>query len=245
MALLGVNIDHIASVRQLRRGTLPDPVEAARICAQAGADSIVAHLREDRRHINDADVARLRTALRALRSKFNLEMSIAEGIVKVALKVKPDQATLVPEKREELTTEGGLDVIIHARRIQQVTQRLEKSGIAVSLFIDPDKRQISTAQAIGTKRIELHTGAYANAANAQEAKKRLGELAEAARFSRSIGLEVYAGHGLDYRNVKLFSSIKEIVEYNIGYSIICASLYQGLGQAVKQMKNLVKNYGRA
>lgn len=240
MAHLGVNIDHIASVRQLRRGSLPDPVEAAAICERAGCDSIVAHLREDRRHINDEDMARLK---RGVRTRLNMEMSVAESVVRTCLRVRPDQATLVPEKRCELTTEGGLDVIAHSRRIQLVSRQLEKRGIAVSLFIDPDKRQISVARAIGCSRIELHTGCYANACMAAEKKRRLKELADAAWYARSIGLEVYAGHGLDYDNVKAMGRIPEIVEYNIGYSIICASLYSGLETAVRRMKQLVKHYG--
>jgi pyridoxine 5-phosphate synthase len=236
MPLLGVNIDHIASVRQLRKGTTPDPLEAARACVKAGADSIVVHLREDRRHINDADLKKLRSGIR---TKLNLEMSIDPQIVRVALRVKPDQATLVPERRQELTTEGGLDVIGQALRVRRTIRRLEAGGIPASIFIDPDIKQIARAREIGAQRIELHTGAFALADNAASRAKELRTLRAAAVYARTIGFEVFAGHGLDYDNVKQIKRIKEIKEYNIGYSIICRALFTGLETAVRQMKRSI------
>lgn len=233
MPLLGVNIDHVASIRQLRRGTFPDPVQAAAVCERAGADSIVAHLREDRRHINDADVARLK---KSVRGKFNLEMSVSRDIVSVARRVRPHQATLVPERRRELTTEGGLDVIGHRRRVAQALAGLESAGIAVSIFIDPDLRQIDCAARMGCRHIELHTGAFANARSATKRRAALKQLALAARYAAQAGFSVYAGHGLDYENIKPVRAIGEIEEYNIGYAIICRAVFAGLEQAVRQMK---------
>jgi pyridoxine 5-phosphate synthase len=237
MALLGVNIDHIASVRQLRRGTFPDPAEAALICERAGADSIVAHLREDRRHINEKDLRRIK---KTITKKLNLEMSIADEIVDFARCLKPDQATLVPERRQELTTEGGLDVIRFSGRIEKVIRRLEEKKIAVSVFIDPDKKQIRRAFDIGVRRIEIHTGEYANASSAQARGKQLRIIAEAAGFAMENGIHVFAGHGLDYSNIAAIRRIEAIEEYNIGYSIICRALFTGLAGAVRQMKKLVR-----
>lgn len=234
---LGVNIDHVASIRQLRRGTHPDPVEAAHICEKAGADSIVVHLREDRRHINDADVAAIRSALR---KKMNLEMSIDPGIVDIACSVKPHQATLVPEKREELTTEGGLDVAGNLGQIGKIVERMSAAGIQVSLFIDPDNKQVKAAKNAGAKAIEIHTGAFAAADRIKEQQYCLQKIKEAAMLAKSFGIKVFAGHGLDYRNILLIRKIKEIEEYNIGYSIICRALYVGLERAVHEMKNRIK-----
>ncbi len=237
MAKLGVNVDHIATLRQQRRGEFPDPVYAALICEAAGCDSIVAHLREDRRHINENDVKRLK---KAVKTRFNLEMSIASEIVGIACLVKPDQATLVPEKRQELTTEGGLDVIANKNRLKEVIKRLAGSGIEVSLFIAADKKQIAQAAQVGAKIIELHTGRYAQAKTKARQKKRLGEIIEAVCFARGLGLTVNAGHGLDYNNVKPLARLKEIDELNIGYSIICRSIFVGLDKAVRQMLELVR-----
>jgi pyridoxine 5-phosphate synthase len=237
MALLGVNIDHIASVRQLRLGISPDPAEAALVCERAGADSIVAHLREDRRHINEKDLCRIK---KTLTKKLNLEMSIANDIVDFACRLKPDQATLVPERRQELTTEGGLDVIRFSRRIENVIRRLEEKNIAVSLFIAPDKKQIRRAFDVGARRIEIHTGEYANAASGPARKEQLRIIAEATDFARENGIHVFAGHGLDYSNVGAVREIEAIEEYNIGYSIICRALFTGLAGAVRQMKRLVR-----
>lgn len=241
MVKLGVNIDHIASVRQLRRGTAPDPVDAARICEKAGADSIVVHLREDRRHINDADVAALRESVR---TRLNLEMSINPGIVDAACRIKPDQATLVPEKRQELTTEGGLDVIGNFKAVRDTVARLGKEGIRVSLFIDPSKKQIRAAKETGASCVEIHTGEFAAADSYREQAYCIGLIREAALCARSFGMKVFAGHGLDYENILVIRKIKEIEEYNIGYSIICRALVIGLDRAVREMKNRIKE-GRA
>lgn len=237
MIKLGVNIDHVASVRQLRRGTTPDPVDAARICEKAGADSIVVHLREDRRHINDADVAALKEKIR---TKLNLEMSVNPDIVDAACTIKPDQATLVPEKREELTTEGGLDVIANFKTVKDATQRLVAEGIRVSLFIDPSKKQIRAAKETGASCVEIHTGAFAAADRIKEQNYCLGLIREATMTARSMGMKVFAGHGLDYDNILAIRKIKEIEEYNIGYSIICRALVVGLDRAVREMKNRIK-----
>ena len=236
MPKLGVNIDHAATLRQVRFGQEPQPVSAALICEAAGADSIVVHLREDRRHINEEDVSLLR---KVVKTRLNLEMSVARDIVDIACKLRPDQATLVPEKRREVTTEGGLDVISNFIRIKHVKEKLEKNDIAVSLFIDPDKKQINASQKAGVKIIELHTGRYAQAKDKKEKDRYLKQLRDAAKFSKSKRLIVNAGHGLDYHNVSEVAKIKEIEELNIGYSIICRAVLIGLGRAVKEMKSLI------
>lgn len=233
---LGVNIDHVATLREARRGIEPEPAFAALIVQAAGADSIVAHLREDRRHIKERDLGILKEVVKI---KLNLEMSVAEDIVKFACKLKPEQATLVPEKRQELTTEGGLDVVSGFKRIKQVAHRLEENGIGVSLFIDPDERQISAAKKCGVKMIELHTGRYADAGNEKGQDKYFRELERAAGYAKDKGLSVFAGHGLNYYNVKRITRIKEIEELNIGYSIICRAVLVGLERAVKEMKALI------
>jgi len=236
MASLGVNIDHIATLRQVRRGNDPEPLFAAFICEAAGADSIVAHLREDRRHINERDVYLLRELIR---TRLNLEMSTAADIVDIAVRVKPDQATLVPEKRQELTTEGGLDVAAGIKKISAVREKLEKKGIAVSLFIDPDKKQIDASKKAGVKIIELHTGRYADALSLHEQDKYFRQLALAAAYALKRGLVVNAGHGLNYSNVKRVAGIKGLRELNIGYSIICRAALVGLERAVREMKALI------
>jgi pyridoxine 5-phosphate synthase len=236
MAELGVNIDHIASIRQIRHGFVPSPVIAASLCEQAGADSIVAHLREDRRHINDQDVVLLK---KSIKTRFNLEMSIARDIVDIACDIKPDQATLVPEKRREVTTEGGLDVVSNFKKLQPVLRLLESSCIPVSLFIDPEKRQIEAAEKLGAKRIELHTGRYADAKFSGERAKFLKQIKAAAEFGRKKGMRVFAGHGLDYRNVRPIAKIRDIEELNIGYSIVCRAALVGIARAVKEMKSLL------
>ncbi|MDD5465259.1 MAG: pyridoxine 5'-phosphate synthase [Candidatus Omnitrophica bacterium] len=237
MPKLGVNIDHVATLRQARRGIFPDPVYAAFLCEEAGADSIVAHLREDRRHIQDEDIRLLR---KKIRTKLNLEMSIAPQIMKIACKTKPYQATLVPENRKELTTEGGLEVIGNFRKIAAAVKKLEDSGIRVSLFIDPDKNQIDAAKKSGAGIIELHTGAYADAKNIKQKKRSLAQIKNAVEYARAKGLTVNAGHGLDYANVTNVAKIKGIEELNIGYSIICKALYAGLFKAVKEMRGIIK-----
>ena len=237
MPKLGVNIDHVATLRQARRGITPDPVYAAYLCENAGADSIVAHLREDRRHIQDKDIELLR---RNIRTKLNLEMSIAPEIVKIACKIKPYQATLVPENRKELTTEGGLEVIANLRKVSVALKKLEKSGIRVSLFIDPDEKQIDASEKIGAKIIELHTGRFAGAKNNKERNKFFKQIKNATFYAKAKGIVVNAGHGLDYANSKKIAEIRGIEELNIGYSIVCKALYVGLFNAVKEMKELIK-----
>jgi pyridoxine 5-phosphate synthase len=237
MARLGVNIDHIATLRQLRKGKLPDLLKAALICEISGADSIVAHLREDRRHIQEKDLMSLR---KNIRTKLNLEMSTYDDIVKIACSLRPNRATLVPEKRQELTTEGGLDVVKNFGKIKRVVGRLNKSGIGVSLFIDPDKKQLKASADLGIKMVELHTGRYANALNRNQQHRFIEEIKTATEYAKRLKINVFAGHGLDYNNVSLVAGIKDIEEFNIGYSIICHSLIVGLGRAVREMKDLLR-----
>ncbi|UCB57225.1 MAG: pyridoxine 5'-phosphate synthase [Candidatus Omnitrophota bacterium] len=234
---LGVNVDHVATLRQARRIDVPDPVLAAQICEGAGCDSIVCHLRQDRRHINDKDLDELR---KVVKTKLNLEMSCAQEIVDIALRVKPDQATLVPERREEVTTEGGLDAAANKKIVRDVVKTLSSAGIAVSLFIDPEKAQIEAAKATGVECIELHTGRYANACTGPEIASELATLSESARFARSLGLQVFAGHGLNYENVKEITEINDIEELNIGHSIISRAVFVGLENAVKEMLDLIR-----
>jgi len=236
MPELGVNIDHVATIRQARKIDYPDPVRAALLCEKSGADSIVCHLREDRRHIQDEDLYRLKKTVKV---KLNLEMAASDGIVKIALHVKPDQVTLVPEKRKELTTEGGLDVISLKNRIKEVAGQMQKAGIRVSLFIDPEKAQIEASRETGVKMVELHTGRYADAKTPDLLEREYGALAAAAEFAGKTGLRVFAGHGLNYANAKKLRSIKEIEEYNIGHSIIARSVFVGIEKAVREMKGLI------
>lgn len=233
---LGVNVDHIATVRQARCGRWPDPVEAARICEQAGADSIVCHLREDRRHIQDEDVRRLKASLR---TRLNLEMSIAPDIVDVACSVRPFQVTLVPERRQELTTEGGLDVVRLRPRLRPLVRRFQARGIAVSLFIDPVAAQLQAAREIKAPMVELHTGRYADAATATARSREFAAIARAARQGRELGLAVAAGHGLDYDNTGPITALSEIEEVNIGFSIVTRALTVGLARAVTDMVALL------
>ena len=237
MPNLGVNIDHVATLRQARLGNLPDPVYAAFLCEEAGSHSIVAHLREDRRHIQDEDIKRLRSNIK---TKLNLEMSTAPEILKIACKIKPYQATLVPEHRKELTTEGGLNVADNLKNTSSGLIKLTKSGIQVSLFIDPAKKQIDAASKIGAKIIEIHTGRYADAKNIRQAERYFSQIQWAVNYARSKGMTVNAGHGLDYANVSRIAALKGIEELNIGYSIICKSLYVGLYKAVKEMIGLIQ-----
>lgn len=235
MPKLGVNIDHVATLRQARLGREPEPIFAALISERAGAHSIVVHLREDRRHIQERDLYLLKEVVR---TRLNLEMSTFDDIVDIACKMKPHQATLVPEKRQELTTEGGLDVISNFNQIKRVALRLKKAGIDVSLFIDPDKKQIAAAKEIGVGIIELHTGKYAHSRNEGERKKYLEEIKKAVIFAKGKGLHVCAGHGLDYYNVSAIARLKNIEELNIGYAIVCRAVMVGLEQAVREMKIL-------
>ncbi len=233
---LSINIDHIATLRNARGGKEPDPVTAAHIAELAGADGIVCHLREDRRHINDRDVQLLRETVK---TKLDLEMSIAEDIVVVAENILPDLVTLVPEKREELTTEGGLDILKHREKIHTVIKRMHAKNIPVSLFIDPVQQQISVAKEIGADMIELHTGDFANAISDKAKTSELQLLQVAAQFARSMDLIVNAGHGLNYTNIFSFLAIKEIEEVSIGHSIIARAAFAGLFEAVKEMVAIV------
>ena len=236
MPRLGVNIDHVATLRQARSGTDPDPLAAALLVELAGADGIVVHLREDRRHIQDRDLRLLRELIR---TKLDLEIAADETMAKIALTIKPDMVTLVPERRQELTTEGGLDVAGHRDRIQQIVTLLHDAGIPVSLFIEPDLAQVKAAHRVSADFVELHTGRYANALRAKEADAEVEAITQAAKLSYKLGMGVNAGHGLDYRNVTRLTHIPEIVEYNIGHSIIARAVLVGLDQAVREMKALL------
>ena len=237
MLNLGVNIDHVATLREVRHGIEPEPAFAALIAQTAGADSIVVHLREDRRHIKERDLYILKEIVKV---KLNLEMSVAEEVVRIACKVKPDQSTLVPERRQELTTEGGLDVGANFNRIKQAFHKLDKQAIMVSLFIDPDKKQIDAARKSGIRMIELHTGRYADAKNKKEQDKYFKELETAVKYARDKGLHAFAGHGLNYYNVSRVAKIEGIEELNIGYSIVCRAVLVGLERAVLEMKALMR-----
>jgi pyridoxine 5-phosphate synthase len=227
---LYVNIDHVATLRQARGGIEPSPLEAAAMCEAAGADGITVHLREDRRHIQDADVETLATSIKTL---FNFEMACVDEIIEMALRLKPAQVSLVPEKREEVTTEGGLDVISGRDRVANAVARLKAGGIHVSLFIDPDPRTIVAAREVGADAIEMHTGDYANhPAN----PAMLAALVEGARIADGEGLSVYAGHGLNVRNVGPVAAIPEVTELNIGHSIVSRAIFVGLTEAVREMR---------
>jgi pyridoxine 5''-phosphate synthase len=235
MIRLGVNVDHVATVRQARRAEVPDPVAAALLAEKAGADGITVHLREDRRHIQERDVERLREQAA---TKINLEMAVTPAMVAYAEKIRPHDACFVPEKREELTTEGGLDVVAHKIKVRDAVKKLQDRGIQVSLFIDPAQTQIKTAKEVGADAIEIHTGAYCNVAMAAR-QRELAAIADAAALARRLGLEVHAGHGLDYENVLPIAKISEIVELNIGHSIIARAVIVGISQAVTEMKELL------
>ena len=237
MPRLGVNIDHVATLRQARGGYEPDPVMAASLVQLAGADGIVVHLREDRRHIQDRDLMILRETVHL---QLNLEMAAEEAIAKIALNVKPDLVTLVPERRQELTTEGGLGVAEHRDRIQAMVQLLHDGGIPVNLFIDPDLNQVKAAHKVHADGIELHTGKYANTRRPADRNSELENLIQAAKLAAKLGLRVSAGHGLNYQNVRPLNSIAEIEEYNIGHSIISRALFVGLNCAVREMHDLIR-----
>ena len=237
MVKLGVNIDHIATLRQARRGSEPDLLSAALACEAAGADGITVHLREDRRHIQDADVYLLK---KSLKTKLNLEMAIAQEIVKIALDLKPDDVCIVPEKRAELTTEGGLDVISQKGALKDVVGKLKKAGIKVSLFINPDEQQVMASSEIGADCVELHTGSYADAyGKGSEKINELKKLKAASELAVKRGLILNAGHGLDYRNVAEIVNMPGMNELNIGFSIISRAVFVGLEQAVREMKQLI------
>ena len=236
MPALGVNIDHVATVRQPRLTYEPDPVWAAVLAELGGADGITLHLREDRRHIQDHD---LYTMKKTVQVKLNLEMAAEEEMTQIALDVRPDQVSLVPEKREELTTEGGLDVIANAERVSQCVHRLQQAGIEVSLFIDPDPAQIEASKKAGVHAVELHTGRYADASSAGEQEQELSILKKASAFTIEQGMKLHMGHGLTYRNVTPVALIPHVSELNIGHSIISRAVLVGMEQAVREMKALV------
>jgi pyridoxine 5-phosphate synthase len=233
---LCINIDHIATLRQARGGSVPDPVEGARICEHAGADGIVCHLREDRRHINDRDVRTLRTTIT---TKLDLEMAATEEIIGIALDIVPELVTLVPEKRLELTTEGGLDVAAQRSPLSHAIRRFHDKGILVSLFVDPEIDQIEASKEIGADMIELHTGDYANATIPAEQQALLEQVRSIANLGKSLGLGVNAGHGLDYVNVRPMAQISAIDEMSIGHSIITRAVFVGLDRAVKEMREAI------
>jgi len=239
MAVLNVNIDHIATIRQARLTDEPDPVWAAVECELAGANGITVHLRQDRRHINDRDVRLLKETVAC---KLNLEMCMAEPIVKIAEDIRPDQVTLVPEKRSELTTEGGLDCAGQKRRLADVVKRMHKKGISVSTFITPDKEQIIASSQTGCDAVELHTGMYANANPQRAVKKRLTELKAGRDIAMENSLIVHAGHGLTYRNIGPVAGIEGICEFNIGHSIVARAVFVGIRQATEQMIELIDKY---
>ncbi|MFZ0501932.1 MAG: pyridoxine 5'-phosphate synthase [Steroidobacteraceae bacterium] len=232
---LGVNIDHVATLRQARRGKEPEPVQAALAAEMAGADSITLHLREDRRHIQDLDV---RTFKALLQTRMNLEMAVTQEMLAIASEVRPQDCCFVPEKRQEVTTEGGLDVSGQEARMKEATATLVELGVRVSLFIDPEPRQVEASARIGARAIELHTGAYAEATGAAQAME-LERLIRCARLGAGLGLEVHAGHGLNYHNVQPVAAIREIVELNIGHAIISRAVFDGLAVAVRDMKALM------
>ncbi|WP_283744535.1 pyridoxine 5'-phosphate synthase [Sideroxydans sp. CL21] len=236
MIKLGLNIDHIATLRQVRGARYPNVVRAALICEEAGADAITIHLREDRRHIQDADVDILRGMLQ---TRMNLECAVTDEMIGNALRVKPHDICLVPEKREELTTEGGLDVVRHFDAIQRATQRCTNAGIRVSLFIDADEKQLDAAKKAGAPVIEIHTGKYADADSVPAREQELARIRNAVLHAHALGLQVNAGHGLNYHNVGSIVSIPHIVELNIGHAIISEALFIGLEPAVKKMKALL------
>jgi len=236
MPRLGVNIDHVATLRQARGGREPDPVAAAVLVELAGADGLVVHLREDRRHIQNRDLSLLREVIQ---TKLDLEMAADDAMAKIALSVKPHLVTLVPERRQELTTEGGLDVATQRDRIHHVVDLLHDGGIPVSLFIDPDSNQIKAAHRLSVDYVEIHTGRYANARRLKEEEAEFEAIAQAAKLAYKLGMGVSAGHGLNYRNVKRLTQIQEIVEYNIGHSIIARAVMVGLETAVREMKAII------
>lgn len=237
MKKLGLNIDHVATVREARKTVEPDPVYAATIGELAGADGITVHLREDRRHINDRDVLLLS---QFIKTKLNLEMAATEEMVSIAKKVRPHSATIVPEKREEVTTEGGLDVIGNLRHIEQANRELKEAKIVVSLFVDPVLDQIGASKESGADYVEIHTGSYCEAFGTEEAARELDKIRKGAFFADSIGLGVNAGHGLNYKNIIPFLDIPQIEEFNIGHAIVSRAVFVGLYRAVREMVDILR-----
>ena len=233
---LGVNIDHIATLREARGTIYPSPLEAALICENSGADSITLHLREDRRHIQDSDVVEIRSSLK---TKMNLEMAATDEMIKIARQIKPQDCCLVPEKREELTTEGGLDVASQISRMTEVCLQLKEENIRTSLFIDADMKQIDAAMSCGAPVIEIHTGHFADSTTIEEQADKYTQIKKACKYAHGIGLQVNAGHGLTIQNTKLIAEINEIVELNIGHSIVARSVFIGLENAVSEIKELM------
>jgi len=234
MIRLGVNVDHVATLREARKIHIPDPVEAARLAEKGGADGITVHLREDRRHIQERDVEAL---VRAVATKLNLEMAVTPEMVRLALRFKPDDVCFVPERREELTTEGGLDVVAHRTKVKGAVAELQGAGIRVSLFIDPDEEQVELSREVGAHGVEIHTGSYCLAGEGVAAE--LQKVKDAVGLAQGLGLEVHGGHGLNYDNVVPIASIPGIVELNIGHSIVARALMAGMEQAVREMKSLL------
>ncbi len=235
--LLGVNIDHVATLRNARGGVEPEPILAARICQKCGASSITTHLREDRRHIKDSDVELIS---KNISTNLNLEMAVTDEMQAIALKIKPHSVCLVPEKRQEVTTEGGLDVAGQLEKITKFVKPLKDAGIEVSLFIDPTKEQVEASAKTGAQFIEMHTGAYSNAYGTENEETEFSKLKNSAKLAQELGLRVNAGHGLNYENVKRMHEIEGLYELNIGHSIISRAIFVGLEQAVIEMQNLVK-----
>ncbi|MBN2705702.1 MAG: pyridoxine 5'-phosphate synthase [Deltaproteobacteria bacterium] len=236
MVRLGVNIDHVATIRQARGISEPDPIAAAVLAELGGADGITVHLREDRRHIQERDLRLLR---QIVKTRLNLELALAPEIIDLALEIRPDSLTFVPEKREELTTEGGLDVVTHCQRLEPVIKKVQAKGIIVSLFIDPDPDQIEAAAEIGVDFIEIHTGRYCEAASEKDIRKEFSLIDQACITATNFGLRVNAGHGLNYRNVTPIAHLPNIEELNIGHSIIGHAVFVGLERAVREMKALL------
>jgi pyridoxine 5-phosphate synthase len=241
MTKLSINVDHVATIRQARGITEPDPIVAAAICELAGAAGIVVHLREDRRHIQDRDVFFLR---HTIKTKLNLEMGANKDIIAIALELKPDLITLVPEKREELTTEGGLDLLNQTKKIAKVIEKMGKAKIPVSLFLDPDPEQLAVAAKIGATFVELHTGRYSDAANEEAQQKEFKLLAAAATEARALGLRVCAGHGLNYQNTAPIVALPEVEEVSIGHAIIARAVFSGLDLAVRDMLAIIRQAGK-
>jgi pyridoxine 5-phosphate synthase len=239
MARLAVNIDHVATLREARKTNVPDPVMAAGIAEMAGAECIICHLREDRRHINDRDLRLLR---QVIKTRLNMEMAAVEEMVEIAREIKPDMVTLVPERRQELTTEGGLDVKANPDYYAGVVERLADKGIRVSFFVDPDPSQIQAAHRAGADIVEIHTGHYSEAASEEEAEERIKRISSAVEASADLKLGISAGHGLNYYNIKRFSFLPRIEEYSIGHSIMARAIFVGLDQAVREMIDLIKGF---
>jgi pyridoxine 5-phosphate synthase len=236
MRRLGVNIDHVATLRQARGGAAPEPVTAAGIAELNGADGITVHLREDRRHIQDRD---LEILAKVVQSRINMEMAATGEMIGIAARLRPYSATLVPEKRKELTTEGGLDVLGHREALHETVSRLHEAGIFVSLFIDPDLAQLRAARQVGADAVEIHTGTYCEAFRTGKHEEEFGKIRIAAAHGSNIGLKVFAGHGLDVRNIVPILSLPEVEEFNIGHSIIARAVFIGLGAAVREMADLI------